>query len=166
MPENTFDIVSKIEMPEVINAIQQAVKEIQTRFDLKDSKSSIDLNEKDHKITLASADEFKLRAVTEILEGKMTKRKVPTKAFTYGPILPAAGSSVRQEISMQQGIPIEKAREIVKTIKDSKKKVQASIQGDLVRVSAKDRDTLQEIIQLLRGQDFKIDMQFTNYRSN
>lgn len=166
MPENTFDIVSKVEMPEVVNAVQQAVKELSTRFDLKDSHSSIDLNEKDHKLTLASADEFKLRAVTEILEGKLTKRKVSLKAFTYGPIIPAAGSSVRQEVTMQQGIPIEKAREIVKTIKDSKKKVQASIQGDVVRVSGKDRDSLQEVIALLRGRDYGIDMQFTNYRSS
>ncbi len=166
MPENTFDIVSKVEMPEVVNAIQQALKEISTRFDLKDSHSSIDLNEKDNKITLASSDEFKLRAVTEILEGKFTKRKVSLKAFTYGPIISAAGSSVRQEVTMQQGIAIEKAREIVKAIKDSKKKVQSSIQGDVVRVSGKDRDSLQEVMALLRGHDYGIDMQFTNYRSS
>ncbi len=166
MPENTFDIVSKIEMPEVNNAIQQAMKEIQQRYDLKGSHSSIELNEKDHKILLASADEFKLKAVIEILEGKLVKRHVPLKGLSYGPVTPAAGSTVRQEITLQQGIPVEKAREIVKAIKDSKKKVQASIQGDLVRVSGKDRDTLQEIIALLRGNDFGIDMQFTNYRSN
>jgi cyclic-di-GMP-binding protein len=165
MPENTFDIVSKIEMPEVMNAIQQAMKEIIQRFDLKDSKSHIDLNEKDNKITLASQDEFKLKAVTDVLEQKLVKRKVPLKAFNYGPIIPAAGSTVRQEITLQQGIPIEKAREIVKTIKDSKKKVQASIQGDFVRVSGKDRDTLQEVMQALRQHDFGIDMQFTNYRT-
>ncbi len=166
MPENTFDIVSKIEMPEVVNAIQQSLKEIQTRYDLKASKSTIELNEKDHKVLLASSDEFKLRAVLEILEGKLVKRKVPLKGLTYGEVQPAAGSTVRQEISLQQGIPTEKAREIVKTIKDSKKRVQASIQGELVRVSGKDRDTLQDIIQLLRSHDFGIDMQFTNYRSN
>ena len=166
MPENTFDIVSKIEMPEVVNSIQQALKEIQQRFDLKNSKSDIQLNEKDNKITLTSADEFKLKSVTEVLEQKLVKRKVPLKNFSYGPILPAAGSTVRQEVTMQQGIPIEKSREIVKAVKDSKKKVQASIQGDLVRISGKDRDTLQEIIALLRGRDFGIDMQFTNYRSN
>ena len=166
MPENTFDIVSKIEMPEVVNAIQQSLKEIQTRYDLKASKSTIELNEKDHKVLLASSDEFKLRAVLEILEGKLVKRKVPLKGLTYGEVQPAAGSTVRQEISLQQGIPTEKAREIVKTIKDSKKSVQASIQGELVRVSGKDRDTLQDIIQLLRSHDFGIDMQFTNYRSN
>jgi hypothetical protein len=166
MPENTFDIVSKVEMPEVVNAIQQAMKEIHQRYDLKDSKSSIELNEKEHKIVLASSDEFKLRAITEVLEGKLVKRKVPLKAFNYGAIQPAAGSSVRQEVTLQQGIPTEKAREIVKAVKDSKKKVQASIQGDFVRISGRDRDTLQEIISLLRGHDFGIDMQFTNYRSN
>ena len=166
MPENTFDIVSKVELPEVLNAIQQAMKEILQRFDLKDSKSTIELNEKEHKILLASKDEFKLKAITEVLEGKLVKRKVPLKALTFGPIQPAAGSTVRQEVAMQQGIPTEKAREIVKSIKDTKKKVQASIQGDLVRVSGKDRDTLQEIIQHLRAHDFGIDMQFTNYRSN
>src|ERR1700730_7521683 len=137
-----------------------------TRFDLKDSKSDIQLNEKDNKIVLASLDEFKLKAVTDVLEQKLVKRKVPLKGLTFGAILPAAGSTVRQEISLQQGIPIEKAREIVKTIKDSKKKVQASIQGDLVRVSGRDRDILQDIIALLRGHDFGIDMQFTNYRTN
>ncbi len=166
MPENTFDIVSKVEIPEVVNAIQQSLKEILTRFDLKDSKSTIELNEKEHKILLASKDEFKLKAITEVLELKLAKRKVPLKAFTYGPIIPAAGSSVRQEVTMQQGIPIEKAREIVKVIKESKKKVQASIQADLVRVSGKDRDTLQEVMAVLRQRDFGIDMQFTNYRSN
>ena len=166
MPDNSFDVVSKVEIPEVINAIQQATKEILTRYDLKDSKSRIDLNEKDHKINLASQDEFKLKAVVEILEQKLVKRKVPLKAMTYGPVTPAAGSTVRQEITMQQGIPIEKAREIVRVIKDSKKKVQASIQADLVRVSGKDRDTLQEVMGLLRQQDFGIDMQFTNYRTN
>ena len=166
MPENTFDIVSKIEMPEVVNSVQQAIKEIQQRFDLKGSKSEIQLNEKEHTITLASADEFKLKAVTEILEQKLVKRKVPLKNFSYGAIEPAAGSTVRQEVKLQQGIPIEKAREIVKTIKDSKKKVQASINADLVRVSGKDRDTLQEIIALLRNHDFGIDIQFVNYRSN
>jgi uncharacterized protein YajQ (UPF0234 family) len=166
MPDNTFDIVSKVELPEVQNAIQQALKEIQTRFDLKNSKSAIELNEKDHKITLASQDEFKLKAVVDLLEQKMVKRKVPLKALAFGTVTPAAGSTVRQEITLQQGIPIEKAREIVRVIKDSKKKVQASIQGDLVRVSGRDRDTLQEVISLLRGHDFGIDMQFTNYRTN
>ncbi|HUN87412.1 MAG TPA: YajQ family cyclic di-GMP-binding protein [Terriglobales bacterium] len=164
MPENTFDIVSKIDTQEVSNAIQQALKEIHQRFDLKDSKSDITLD-KDG-ITLSSADEYKLKAVTDVLQAKLVKRNVPLKGLSYGTIEPAAGSTVRQKITMQQGIPTEKARDIVKVIKDSKKKVQASIQGDLVRVSGKDRDTLQEIIALLRQKDFGIDMQFTNYRSN
>lgn len=166
MADNSFDIVSKIDLAEVSNAIQQALKEIVMRFDLKDSKSSIELNEKDHKILLASSDEFKLKAVTEVLESKLTKRKVPLKGLSFGTITPAAGMSVRQEISLQQGIPIEKARDIVKAIKEGKQKVQASIQGDVVRVTGKDRDTLQNVMQALRGHDFGIDMQFTNYRSN
>jgi cyclic-di-GMP-binding protein len=166
MPENTFDIVSKIDLNEVSNAIQQASKEIQTRYDLKDSKSSMELNEKDRKILLASSDEFKLKAITEILSQKLVKRNVPLKGLQYGTLIPAAGGSVRQEITLQQGIPIEKARDVVKVIKDSKVKVQASIQGDVVRVSGKDRDTLQQVIALLKGKDFGIDMQFTNYRTN
>ncbi|HTS77652.1 MAG TPA: YajQ family cyclic di-GMP-binding protein [Bryobacteraceae bacterium] len=166
MPENTFDVVSKIELPEVNNAIQQARKEVEQRYDLKNTHSSIELQEKDNKILLASSDEFKLKAVIEILEQKLVRRKVPLKGLTYGTVTPAAGSTVRQEITLQQGIPIEKAREIVKAIKDSKKKVQASIQGDFVRVSGKDRDTLQDVIALLRASDFGIDMQFTNYRTN
>jgi uncharacterized protein YajQ (UPF0234 family) len=166
MPDNSFDLVSKIEMPEVSNAIQQALKEVQQRYDLKNSHSSIELQEKENKILLQSQDEFKLKAVIDILEQKLVKRKVPLKGLTYGTVTPAAGSTVRQEISLQQGIPIEKAREVVRVIKDSKKKVQASIQGDLVRVSGKDRDTLQEVIHLLKETDFGIDMQFTNYRTN
>lgn len=166
MADNSFDIVSKVEMPEVVNAIQQATKEIITRYDLKDSKSEIQLNEKELKLTLASADEFKLRAVIDILQGKLVKRGVPLKNLEYGPILPAANTSVRQEVKLQQGIPIEKAKEIVKIIKDSKKKVQASINADLVRVSGKDRDTLQEVIALVRGHDFGVELQITNYRSN
>ncbi len=166
MPDNTFDVVSKVELPEVSNSIQQSMKEITTRFDLKDSHSLIELKEKDNKIELASKDEFKLKAITEILQQKLAKRKVPLKALTFGPVIQAAGSTVRQEVTLQQGIPVEKAREIVKKIKDSKLKVQASIQGDFVRVSGRDRDTLQQVINLLRGTDFGIDVQFTNYRTN
>jgi uncharacterized protein YajQ (UPF0234 family) len=165
MPDNSFDVVSKIEMPEVVNSIQQALKEIHQRFDLKDSHSNIELNEKENKITLTSKDEFKLKAVIEILEGKLVKRKVPLKGLSYGTVMPAAGSTVRQEITLQQGISTEKAREIVKKIKDSKLKAQASIQGDFVRVSSRDRDILQNVIKLLRETDFGIDMQFTNYRT-
>jgi hypothetical protein len=109
MPDNSFDIVSKIEIPEVSNAVQQAVKEIQQRYDLKDSHSSIELKEKENKLNLASKDEFTLRAVTEILQQKLVKRKVPLKGLVYGTITPASGSAVRQEITLQQGIPIEKA---------------------------------------------------------
>ncbi len=166
MPDNTFDIVSEVEMPEVVNAVQQTMKEVHTRYDLKDSKSDIELNEKDRKLVLTSQDDFKLKAVRDVLESKLVKRKVPLKALTYGAIQPAAGSTVRQEVALQNGIPIEKAREIVKFIKETKKKVQASINGDLVRVSGRDRDTLQDVIQALRDQDFGIDMQFTNYRTN
>jgi uncharacterized protein YajQ (UPF0234 family) len=166
MPDNSFDIVSKIELPEVSNAIQQALKEIQQRYDLKTSHSHIELQEKDNKILLTSQDDHKMKAVVDILEQKLVKRKVPLKGLTYGTVTPAAGSTVRQEITLQQGISIEKAREIVRVIKDSKKKVQASIQGDFVRVAGKDRDTLQEVMQLLKSNEFGIDMQFTNYRTN
>jgi uncharacterized protein YajQ (UPF0234 family) len=166
MPDNSFDVVSKIEIPEVHNAIQQAQKEIQQRYDLKDSHSAIELNDKEHKIVLASKDEFKLKAVVDILESKLVKRKVPLKGLSYGQIVPSAGSTVKQEITLQQGISTEKAREIVKALKDSKLKVQASIQGDFVRVSGRDRDTLQNAIQLLRNADFGIDVRFTNYRTN
>jgi uncharacterized protein YajQ (UPF0234 family) len=166
MPDNSFDVVSKIELPEVSNAVQQALKELQQRYDLKNSHSNIELQEKDNKIFLQSQDEYKLKAVTEILEQKLVKRKVPLKGLVYGTITPAASSTVRQEISLQQGIPIEKAREIVRIIKESKKKVQTSIQGDFVRIAGKDRDTLQEVMQLLRDTDLGIDMQFTNYRTN
>jgi cyclic-di-GMP-binding protein len=165
MPENTFDIVSKIDLQEVSNAIQQALKEVHTRFDLKDSKSSITLEGKDA-IVLQSIDEFKLKAVNDVFQQKLVKRGVPLKGLTYGAVESALGGTARQRITMQQGIPIEKARDIVKLIKNSKKKVQASIQGDLVRVSGKDRDTLQEVMAMLRQQDFGIDMQFTNYRTN
>jgi len=166
MPDNSFDVVSKIELPEVSNAIQQALKEIQQRYDLKGSNSTIELVEKDNKILLASADEFKLRAIIEILELKLIKRKVSVRGLEYGKIIPASGSSVRQEIKLQQGIDADKARKIVQAVKDSKKKVQVSIQGDLLRVAGKDRDTLQEVMALLRAGDFGLDLQFINYRSN
>jgi uncharacterized protein YajQ (UPF0234 family) len=165
MPENTFDIVSKIDLQEVSNAIQQAMKEVTTRFDLKDSKSSIAMEGKDA-ILLHSADEYKLKAVNDILQAKLVKRGVSLKGLTYGTVESALGATAKQKITLQQGIPMEKAKAIVQLVKNSKKKVQASIQGDLVRVSGKDRDSLQEIIAMLRQQDFGIDMQFTNYRSN
>jgi uncharacterized protein YajQ (UPF0234 family) len=166
MPDNSFDVVSKIDLAEVSNAVQQAMKEITQRYDLKDSKSNIELKEKDNKLILASQDEYKLKAVTEILSQKLVKRQVPLKGLSYGAVTAAAGSSVKQEVSLQQGIPIEKSREIVKKVKDSKLKVQAAIQGDFVRISGKDRDTLQAAIKLLRDSDFGIDMQFINFRTN
>ncbi len=165
MADNSFDVVSKVDPQEVLNAVQQALKEVHQRFDLKNSKSDIQLEGKDA-LVLTSADDFKLKAVNDVLQQKLVKRGVSLKALTYGAIEPAAGSTVRQRITMQQGIPVEKAREIVRLIKDSKKKVQASIQGDFVRVSSKDRDTLQQIIALLKSSDFGMDMQFTNYRTN
>ena len=166
MPDNSFDVVSVVDMPEVLNAVQQARKEVITRFDLKDSKSEIELNEKDKKLVVHSIDDFKVKAVVEILQQKLAKRKVPLKNFQYGVIQPAAGSTVRQEITIQSGLPVEKSKEIVKKIKDSKVKAQASIQGDLVRVSGKSRDVLQEVIQLLKQSDFGVELQFTNYRTN
>jgi uncharacterized protein YajQ (UPF0234 family) len=164
MPDNSFDIVSKIDLQEVSNALQQALKEIHTRFDLKDSKSNIELET--DAIVLHSADEYKLKAVNDILQQKLVKRGVSLKGLTYGPVEPAAGGTSKRKVTMQQGIAIERAREIVKLVKDSKKKAQASIQGDLVRISSKDRDTLQDVIAMLRQHDFGIDLQFTNYRTN
>ncbi len=165
MADNSFDVVSKVDTQEVSNAVQQALKEVHQRFDLKNSKSDIQIEGKDAMV-LTSADDYKLKAVNDVLQQKLVKRGVSLKALSYGAIEPAAGSTVRQRITMQQGIPVEKARDMVRIIKDSKKKVQASIQGDFVRVSGKDRDTLQQIITLLKSSDFGIDMQFTNYRTN
>lgn len=162
--ENTFDIVSKIDLNEVTNAINQSMKEVSQRFDFKGSKSDITLEEND--IVLVSDDDYKLKSLTEILESKLIKRNVPLKGLSFGKVEPAAGSTVRQHVTLQQGIPTEKAKEIVKFIKDTKLKVQPSIQGDSVRVSGKDRDVLQDVIAKLKGKDFGIDMQFTNYRSN
>lgn len=163
--DNSFDIVSKVDMQEVRNAIDQAVKEIRQRFDLKDSHSEVTLEGSDA-IQLASANEYKLEAVKDILSQKLVKRGISLKNLTYGKLEPATGQSVRQKISLQQGIPIEKAKDIVRMVKDSKKKAQASIQGDTVRISSKDRDELQSIIAMLRAKDMGIDLQFTNYRTN
>jgi len=163
--ENSFDIASNVDLPEVNNAIQQALKEIHQRYDLKGSHSDIVFDGKEE-IVLTSADEYKLKAVIDVLQSKLVKRNVSLKSLEFGKIEAAASSTVRQKVKLQQGIAIEKAREIVKVIKDSKKKVQASINGDFVRVTGKDRDSLQEIIALLRQTDFGIDMQFTNYRNN
>lgn len=163
--QNTFDIVSNIEHTEIVNAINQALKEVQTRFDFKGSKSNIE-TEGEEAIILTSDDDYKLKSLNDILQSKFVKRGVPLKGLTYGKIEQALGGTVRQRITLQQGIPQEKAKEIVKFIKETKLRVQVSIQGDLVRVAGKDRDILQEVIAALRTQDFDIDMQFTNYRSN
>lgn len=166
MAQNTFDIVSKVDMAEVKNAVNQATKEINQRYDFKNTNSSIEIDEKQHTLLLATASEFTLRSLNDVLQQKLVKRSVSLKALSYGKVEPAAKDSVRQTVTLQQGIPIDKAREIVKFIKDTKLKVQSSINGDFVRVSGKDRDTLQQIIAQLKQKDFGIDMQFTNYRSN
>ncbi len=162
--DNSFDIVSKVDIQEVRNAIDQAIKEIRQRFDLKDSHSEVNL-EGQESIELASANEYKLEAVKDILAQKLVKRGVSLKNITYGKIEQAAGQSVRQKISLQQGIPVEKAKEIVRLVKDSKKKAQASIQGDTVRITSKSRDDLQAVMALLRAKEMGIDLQFTNYRT-
>ena len=166
MAANSFDIVSKIDLQEVSNAIHQAEKEVATRYDLKNSKSTIEFDQQNQKIVLRSQDDFALRAVGEILDQKLARRGVPLKGLIKGRVQEAAASSVMQEITLQQGIPMEKAKDIVKLIKNQKTKVQSSIQGDQVRVSAKSRDDLQTVIAVLKEQDFGIDMQFTNYRTN
>ena len=161
--ENSFDIVCKVDMQEVTNALDQARREIDTRYDLKGSKNEVKLEKTD--ITLTVADEMKLKAVVDILQSKLHKRGIPLKALDYGKVEEASGGALRQKIAIQQGIPIEKAREIVRLIKDSKVKVQAAIQEDQVRVSGKNRDDLQKIIAMVKDKDFGIALQFTNYRS-
>jgi len=163
--QNTFDITSQIDHAEVVNAVNQSLKEVQTRFDFKGSQSTIEIEGKTG-VVLTSDDEYKLKSLNDILQSKFVKRGVPLKGLSYGKVETALGGTVRQRIELQQGIPQEKAKEIVKHIKDLKFKVQASIQGDFVRVAGKDRDALQEVIGALRQHDFGIDMQFTNYRTN
>lgn len=162
--ENSFDIVSKTDYAEVTNAINQTTKEISQRFDFKGSKATVEFQAKD--LMLSAEDETKLRNMNDILQSKLLKRGVSLKALDYQKVEPAAGGTVRQLVKVQQGIPTEKAKEVVRFIKDGKYKVQASIQGETVRVSGKDRDTLQEVISALKAKDFGIDMQFDNYRSN
>ncbi len=162
--QNSFDIVSEIDRAEITNAINQTAKEIGQRFDFKNSKASVTLEEKE--LVLAAEDETRLRNMNDILQQKLVRRGVPLKGLTYGTIEAAAGATVRQHVELQQGIPQDKAKEIVRFIKDSKAKVQAAIQGDVVRITGKDRDTLQDVIGKLKAKDFGIDMQFTNYRSN
>ena len=163
--DQTFDIVSKVDVQEVKNALDQAGKEVGARFDLKNSKSTMTL-EGQEVIQLASQDEYTLKAVIEILQQKLVKRGVSLKNLEYEKIEPASNSSVRQKIKLKQGVSSEVAKKIVAMIKDSKKKANGSIQGDVVRVTSKDRDTLQEIMATLRGKDMGIDLQFTNFRSS
>ncbi|HAK88600.1 MAG: YajQ family cyclic di-GMP-binding protein [Nitrospirae bacterium GWC2_46_6] len=162
--EHSFDVVCEVNMQEVLNAVDQAVKEIGQRFDFKGSKSSIELDKGKGIITLISDDELKLKNVIDILQSKLVKRGVSLKALDYGKIEQAAGNTVRQLITLQQGIPQEKAKEMVKLIKDMKLKVNAEIQKDQVRVKAKKIDDLQEIIAKLKEKDFGIHIQVTNYR--
>ncbi|MBA3442680.1 MAG: YajQ family cyclic di-GMP-binding protein [Pyrinomonadaceae bacterium] len=162
--QNSFDIVSQVDYAEVTNALNQTVKEVRQRFDFKGSQAAVVLEDKN--LVLTAEDETRLRNMNDILQQKLVRRGVPLKALSYGTIEAAVGGSVRQRIDVQQGIPQDKAKEIVRFIKDSKVKVQAAIQSDVVRVTGRDRDTLQDVIAKLRAKDFGIDMQFTNYRSN
>jgi hypothetical protein len=162
--EHSFDIVSRVDMQEVSNAVQQAMKEISQRFDFKGSKSSLALDKDKAEITLVGDDDYKLNSLTEILKAKLVKRNVSLKSLSFGKIEQASGETVRQVISLQQGIATEKAKEIVKLIKDMKIKVQSEIQKDQVRVRAKKIDDLQSVIQMLKGKDFDFHIEFINYR--
>jgi len=165
-PTQSFDITTGCDMQEVDNAVNQAIKEITQRFDFKGLKVGIDLSRAENKIVLTGPDEFKIRAIWEVLQTKLVRRKVPLRNLTPGEIDSAAGGTARQEISLQQGIPTETAREIVKFLKEQKlKKVQASIQGDQVRIASPSRDELQGVMALLRAKDFGVELNFGNYRS-
>ena len=161
--ENTFDIVSQVDLQEVTNAVNQALKELQTRFDFKGSKSEI--NYDGEQITLVGDDEFKLKNVVDILEAKMVKRGINLKALSYGKIEPSAKDTVRQRVNLIQGVDKELAKAITKLVKESKLKVQASIQNDQVRISGKNRDDLQGIMQIIKEHEFNIPLQFINYRT-
>jgi uncharacterized protein YajQ (UPF0234 family) len=158
----SFDVVSRIDLQEVDNALNQTRKEVAQRYDLKDSKTEIGWDQKE--ITITSADDFKVKAVVDVLQSKLVKRNVPIKNLDYGKVEPALGSRARQKITVQQGIETEKAREIVKFIKTSCAKVQAQIMDDEVRVSGKKRDDLQDVIAKLRGADLGLALQFVNFR--
>jgi hypothetical protein len=162
--QNSFDIVSEVDRAEIANAINQTMKEVGQRFDFKGSAARVALEDKE--LVLTAEDETRLRNMNDIFQQKLVRRGVPLKALSYGKAEPAAGGTLRQRVQIQQGIPQDKAKEIVKFIKDTKAKVQAAIQGDTLRISGKDRDTLQDVIAKLKAKDFGINMQFTNYRSN
>jgi hypothetical protein len=158
----SFDVVCRVDLQEVDNAIHQTLREVGQRFDFKNTPT--ELRREDNSLHLRSADDFKLRALGEILRERLARRQVPLKALDAKPISPGPAGTAKQEISLQQGIPIEQAREIVKLVKETKRKVQAAIQGDQVRVSGKNRDDLQAIIKLLRERDLGIALQFSNFR--
>ncbi len=162
MASNSFDIVSTVDLQEVRNAIAQAGKEIATRYDLKNSGAKVELV--DEAIVLTAPDDYTLKAVRDVLEGRLVKRSVPLKALSFGTVEQALGGTTRQRVTLQKGIPTEKAREIVKIVKGAKLKVQTAIQGDQLRVTGKNKDDLQSVMQLLKETDLGIDMQFTNYR--
>lgn len=161
---NSFDIVSKVDLQEVQNAIQNTTREIAHRFDFKGSKATITL-EKDGTLLILVDDTEKLKQLTDVFRQNLVKRNVPLRALTYGKAEPAGGSTIRQSVTLQSGIPVEKAKEIVKVLKNSKIKVQASIQDEQVRVSGKSRDDLQEAMRILKAEDLGVDMQFTNFRT-
>jgi uncharacterized protein YajQ (UPF0234 family) len=161
----SFDVTSNVDLQEVDNALNQARKEVAQRYDFKGAKASVEFDQKESKLLLIADDDFKLNALWEIIQTRLVRRNVPVKNLTRGAVIPAANSTVRQEISLQQGIPVEKAKDIVKFLKDAKlKKVQASIQGDQLRVTSPSRDDLQEAMRQLREQDFGVALQFGNYR--
>lgn len=164
---SSFDVTTGVDYMEVNNAVTQATKEITQRYDFKGLKVGIELDQKEHKITLTAPDDFKLAAIWDVLQGKLVRRQVPLKNMKPGEIIPAAGSSVRQEVEIQDGLTADMARSVAKTIKDAKmKKVQAAIQGDTVRISSPSKDELQSAITLLKEQDLGVELKFGNFRSN
>ncbi len=162
--DHSFDIVSQVDLQEVTNAIEQTKKEIGQRYDFKDSKSTVVWNKDEKSVVIQTESEFRLKAVIDILETKFVKRGISLKALEHTPVEKATGGTVRQSIKIRQGIPSDKAKEIVKFVKETKLKVQAQIQEDQVRVQAAKIDALQEIIRVLRNHDFGIDLQYINYR--
>ncbi len=162
--QNTFDIVSQIEHPEVVNAVNQALKEVQTRFDFKGSVSRIDFDKKEATLTLASDNEGKLKSVIDILQNRLIKHAISLQALDFGKLEPAERGTVRQTAKIRQGVPSDKAKEMVRAIKDQKLKANPSIQGDRLRITGRSKDDLQAAIALLRGKDFGLPIQFTNYR--
>lgn len=160
----SFDVVSEVNMQEMKNVVDQATKEIKQRFDFKDSKTEITLKEKEKELIVLSDDDYKLNAVNEIIKNKCVKRQVSLKALNHGQVEEALGGTVRQVVKIQSGISSEKAKDIAKQVRDSKLKVQAQIQGEQLRVVSKSKDELQQAIAFLKGKDFGIDLQFTNYR--